>query len=168
MDPIVEGRINAIRGEVAKSALEPEHKDALQARLDHAATCSNGTPDKLAAIAQAVADGIAHEVRTEIRAPGRIRRIVEEAIEEHEVRSEERLAKTLSDALTSHLSACPVRAADQQAAALGPLAARLGAIGRAFSALSIEGRIITAIIFLWAVERFGIENVVLWIKSLFA
>lgn len=55
-------RISRAREEIKSSGLESEHKDALQARLDHAAVCANGTPDKVAAIAAAVSDGIVHEV----------------------------------------------------------------------------------------------------------
>lgn len=166
MDTTTEEKINAARAEVSKSDLDPSHRDALQTRLDHAYKCSNGTPDKIAAIGAAVADGIVHEVRAEVRAPERFKKIVEDAIEDHEVRSEKRLMQVIRELLNEHLATCPVRAADQEAAKLGPLAARLGALGRAFSTLSVEGRIITAIIFLWAVQRFGVENILAWLGNL--
>lgn len=72
MDETTAARIAAARKEVDRSGIDGEHKDALQAMLDHAERCSNGTPDKLAAIGEAMGDLIVRDVRREAREDRRI------------------------------------------------------------------------------------------------
>ena len=162
MDEVVKNRIDAVRSEVAKSDLEPETKDALQARLDHAHRCSNGTPDKIKAISEATADGIIFEVRQVVRQEDRIKTVVSD---------------TVTDAITKHLQDCPLRSqrdlpqtaqAADRAEAQSQFVGKLGAFGRAFEKLTTEGRITIILIGLWAVNKFGVETVLGWIKNLLA
>jgi len=69
IDELVKQKIKAARSEVDRSELiAPDHKDSLQGLLDHAERCANGTPDKIAALADAFADLLVRTVRTEVRA----------------------------------------------------------------------------------------------------
>ena len=153
MDEVVKNRIDAVRSEVAKSDLEPETKDALQARLDHAHRCSNGTPDKIKAISEATADGIIFEVRQVVRQEDRIKTVVSD---------------TVTDAITKHLQECPLRGQTVPQAEQSQFVGKLGAFGRAFEKLTTEGRITIILIGLWAVNKFGVETVLGWIKNLLA
>jgi len=71
MNEIIEQKIKAARAEVEKSRAPSERKDGLQAMLDHAHSCANGHPDKIAAIAEAMSYLIVHIVRSETREPER-------------------------------------------------------------------------------------------------
>ena len=158
MDEVVKNRIDAVRSEVAKSDLEPETKDALQARLDHAHRCSNGTPDKIKAISEATADGIIFDVRQVVRQDERIKAVVSD---------------TVTDAITKHLQDCPLRSQKElpqtaQAAEQSQFVGKLGAFGRAFEKLTTEGRIAIIFIGLWAVKTYGLDTVLGWIKNLLA
>jgi hypothetical protein len=158
MDEITKNRIDAVRSEVAKSDLEPETKDALQARLDHAHRCSNGTPDKIKAISEATADGIIFDVRQVVRQDERVRTVVSE---------------TVTEAITKHLQDCPLRTQRElpptaQAAEQSQFIGKLGAAGRAFEKLTTEGRIAIIFVVLWAVKTYGLDTVLGWIKNLLA
>lgn len=165
-------RINRVREEVKLSGLESEHKDVLNGRLDHAAVCANGTPDKVAAIAAAVSDGIVHEVQQEVRMGDRIKHIVNDAIEEHERRSEAHLKKivkeTIDTSMTEHLKNCPRASAPAEA---GPLLVKFGAFGAWFGRQSVEGKMTLIFVALWALDKYGVEKVgaaVKWFVGLFS
>lgn len=83
MDEQTRKRIEAVRSEIAKSDLEPEHKDNLQRHLDHAERCANGTPDKIQALSEAFADKLIRDVRHEVRAVETTQKIINQAIIEH-------------------------------------------------------------------------------------
>lgn len=85
MDDVIRNRIEAVRAEVHRSEMEPELKDALQVRLDHATRCANGHPDKINAIAEAVSDGIVHDVRNEVRIRERINASITAAVAAHAI-----------------------------------------------------------------------------------
>jgi hypothetical protein len=154
MDEITKNRIDAVRSEVAKSDLEPETKDALQARLDHAHRCSNGTPDKIKAISEATADGIIFDVRQVVRQDERVRTVVSD---------------TVTEAITKHLQDCPLRnQKDTPQVEQSQFIGKLGAAGRAFEKLTTEGRIAIIFVVLWAVKTYGLDTVLGWIKNLLA
>jgi len=73
-------RIDDVRGYVHTSNdLSETEKDVLSSLLDHAVSVSNGSPDKVEALGQAMAALICQLVRQEVRAPGK----QSEAIEVH-------------------------------------------------------------------------------------
>lgn len=136
MDPILEGRFDAVRKEVSRSRLEPEHKELLQARIDKAARCANGSPDKVAAIADALSDSILHDVREVIRSPDRVESAIDAAIQRH-------------------LSGCPSRAA---ASAEKGVKAWLREVWK-------QNPTIAAVAFIFAVQQYGLVPVLKWIGA---
>ena len=107
MNEIIEQKIKAARQEVENEVdpKHPERKDGLQEMLNHAYRCANGSPDKIGAIADAVAALIIHSVRAEIREPLRM----QEAVDAHEEKCRaSRIPRSVREALMSAAAQYPL------------------------------------------------------------
>ena len=77
--------LDRARADLAAASMPDETREHLHGLLDRAAEVSNGTPDKVGAIADALAALLVHQVRRDIRAPGEVRAAILASVEAHVV-----------------------------------------------------------------------------------
>jgi len=77
--------LDRARADLASASMPDDTREHLFGLLDRADKVSNGTPDKVGAIADALAALLIHQVRRDIRAPGEVRTAIQESVEAHVV-----------------------------------------------------------------------------------
>jgi hypothetical protein len=112
---LVAQKLSAVRREISESDLSPEHKDALQSKMDDAVRIldADGSADESpSALAAAVrelraahAERIGYDVRQEVRAGARTRQVVYSAVTDA-------VSKAIDEALKRHKLECPVAGAN--------------------------------------------------------
>jgi hypothetical protein len=103
MSPQTRERVERTRAYLLQSPLPEDTKDGLQGLLDAASAATNGTADKIGAMAEALLALSLHEVKQAVRMPA-----------------------ALDAAVSRHASACPLRGG-QSGAALSGWAGRIAA-----------------------------------------
>jgi hypothetical protein len=112
-------KVDQLKAEVAESDLELPHKTYATDTLEEVAGATNGTPDKLQAITEAVLANTAYMIRRDIYLQSAHKRQIED------------ITKIVISKIEAHVKDCPVSRGDAAATGFARVAAFMAAINPA-------------------------------------